>query len=304
MDKFRCLPLSLFVAAILRCATAADGLCLQSISSPCSIQAALSAEPAETVVDEARLAASITDTPAYLSDQALPQNAYKAPGYVPSQSYQPFDLPPKTNPGIQWAPFLSQMFLLTSIENGLRMTEEKTRDKLSGPFFDDWMASVRSLQGWDDGGRFFTNYIAHPMQGATAAYIFKNNNTRYNTLTFSPTDKRYWSMTGLALFFATVQSAQFELGPYSEASLGNVGQEVDEDLGYSKMAWVDLVITPTIGTGWLVAEDAIDKHVIQPMERHFGSRAVRIPMRIILNPIRSFSNVLRIKSPTYRDDRR
>jgi hypothetical protein len=52
-------------------------------------------------------------------------------------------------------------------------------------------------RNWDDGGKFFTNYVAHPQGGAVYAHIYRQNDRMRHA---------------------------------------------------AKMAWVDLVITPVLGT--------------------------------------------------------
>jgi hypothetical protein len=96
-------------------------------------------------------------------------------------------------------------------------------------------------------------------------------------------------------------STQFELGPISEASIGNVGY--DSNTGMSKLGYVDLVVTPTIGTGFLIGEDIVDRYVLTKLEREIKNKYAKGTLRILLNPTRSFANVLRFKKPWYRDTR-
>jgi hypothetical protein len=302
MHMYVLIPLGLIIVGFPGCAFASDDNCPDSLLPPYSLQENASAESAEIPAEDADVVVGKGSDPLHSDNEVLRQGAHDNVETLQSHDYRPPEPTPAAKPGIRWKPLLSQMLLLTTIEHGMRMTEEKTRAKLSGPFFADWRESVGNLSGWSDHGKFFANYIAHPMQGATAAYIYKNNDTRYQTLTFDAKDKKYWSMTGLALVFSTVQGLQFEIGPYSEASFGNVGQE--KEIGYSKMAWIDIVISPTIGTAWMVGEDALDKYLIQSIERRYSDKLVSVPTRILLNPIRSFSNLLRFKSPSFRDDRR
>lgn len=301
MNRYALILLSLIGVAFSGYATASDDNGPDALISTFSILENASVESAD-IPEEARVAARLTSDFTYSGYEISPQGSPQSFDSFRLQGYRTPELPPARKPGIRWKPLIGQMMFFTTLENAMRMTEEKTRAKLSGPFFKDWMESAGNLSGWSDHGKFFANYIAHPMQGATAGFIYKNNDTRYQALTFDATDKRYWKMTGIALVFATIQGAQFEIGPYSEASLGNVGQEKED--GYSKMAWIDIVVSPTIGTAWLVGEDALDKYVIQSIERRFSNKFVYIPVRILLNPIRSFANALRFKSPSYRDDRR
>lgn len=90
-------------------------------------------------------------------------------------------------------------------------------------------------------------------------------------------------------------STQFEIGPISQASIGNVGQS-------GKQTYIDIVITPTLGTALLVAEDAVDKYVIRRIEAKYKSIYVRIFARMLLNPTRTLANVVRFKMPWYRDN--
>jgi hypothetical protein len=70
-----------------------------------------------------------------------------------------------------------------------------------------------------------------------------------------------------------------------------------------QQGFADLVITPVFGTGWMIAEDALDKYVIQPLERRFTNSAVRLLLRGTLNPTRSFANALGFRHPWHRDNR-
>jgi len=65
------------------------------------------------------------------------------------------------------------------------------------------------------------------------------------------------------------------------------------------MAWVDLIVTPTVGAAWLAGEDALDRYVVRRVERNVSNRLVRVIVRSFLNPGRSMSNVLRLKYPWY-----
>jgi hypothetical protein len=69
----------------------------------------------------------------------------------------------------------------------------------------------------------------------------------------SSSTTRYWASRGRAAAFAAAYSLQFEVGPISEASIGNVGLRSDTT------GWVDYVVTPTGAFGLVIAEDALDK---------------------------------------------
>ena len=176
------------------------------------------------------------------------------------------------------------------------MTEDKTRRELGGPFWGDYYKSVRGLHGWDDGGKQFTNYVAHPAEGAVFAHIWVNNDPAAQQVRFGASSA--YATTRLKAFsWALLWSTMFELGPISEASLGNVGSTL------GRQGYVDLVMTPAIGTAEMVAEEALDLHVIRWVERKTDNRNLRALTRLVLNPARSFSNLLRFQVPWYRDDR-
>ena len=66
-----------------------------------------------------------------------------------------------------------------------------------------------------------------------------------------------------------------------------------------------MVITPTAGVGLSVLENAIDRYLIRRMEGKSGrSRLRKILLRSTMNPNRTFANVLRMKVPWHRDNRR
>jgi hypothetical protein len=59
------------------------------------------------------------------------------------------------------------------------------------------------------------------------------------------------------------------------------------------------VVTPTLGTAWLVTEEAVDRYWIRHWERK--GFIMRILLRTFLNPMRSVANLFRFKEPWYRD---
>lgn len=182
-----------------------------------------------------------------------------------------------------------------TIQHGVRLTQQKTFDQLSGPFFADYFESVKGLRGWQDGDSGFTNYVGHPMQGAVTGFIQVQND---------PIGKRvkitdgsvYWKSRLKAMGWSAAYSTQFELGPYSEASIGNVGKTP------GSMGYVDLVMTPTGGFGIMLVEDALDQFVVARLERRVNPRAMRV-LRMVFSPNRTVANLLRFKKPWRRDNR-
>ena len=194
--------------------------------------------------------------------------------------------------GFHLRPALGQAIGFTIFLHALRLTEANTRRELGGPFLNDWMKSISAVGGnWDDGGREFTNYVGHPLGGAVFAHIYRNNDPRRRELRFG--EAGYGGMVTRAMLFSAAMSWQFEVGPFSEASIGNVGMRSPD-----KMGWVDFVITPTLGAAWMVSEDLIDHYVLAHMDN--GNVVLRNVVRLFLNPSRSGANLSRLRLPWYR----
>ena len=193
-----------------------------------------------------------------------------------------------------WLTAIKQSLLFLGVQHGYAMTQPKTRRDLKGPFFKDYVRSVKSLHGWEDGGRFFTNYVAHPMQGSLLGFIQIQNDPKGMNLSYDNSNA-YWRSRLKALAWSAAWSTQFEIGPVSQASIGNVGL-------HGKQTYVDLVVTPIGGFGLLVLEDFLDKHIISMIERR-NSRSfyLKVSSRTFFNPTRSVANLLRFKTPWYRD---
>jgi hypothetical protein len=199
--------------------------------------------------------------------------------------------------GFQWGSATRQSARFLAVEHGFRiLTQQETRTNLRGPLFKDYVRSVKGLRGWDDGDSFWANYVGHPMQGAISGYIQIHNDPKgmYAEFGSSP---HYWKSRLRAMAWNAAYSTQYELGPLGEAMIGNVG------LVPGSKGFVDLVITPTAGAGWLVTEDAVDRYLIRYLERRVSHPVWRAVFRGTLNPSRSFSNVLRGRYPWYRDTR-
>jgi hypothetical protein len=197
--------------------------------------------------------------------------------------------------GFRWKAALEQSALLLAVQHGYALTQPKTRRELRGPFLKDYFRSVRNLHGWADGGRFFTNYVAHPLQGAATGFIQVQNDPKGMRQRFGGSGA-YWRSRLKALAWSAASSTQFELGPISQASIGNVGKS-------RKLTYVDLVVTPTVGTALLVGEDALDRFVVRRIESASDNLYLRVAARMLLNPARSCANLLRFKKPWHRDTR-
>lgn len=203
---------------------------------------------------------------------------------------------PVADTGFNWKSAFKQSLLFLSIQHGYALTQPKTREALQGNFLKDYASSVKSLHGWEDGGRFFTNYIAHPMQGSFMGFIQIQNDPKGIKQRFGASGD-YWRSRMKAMAWSAAWSTQFEIGPLSQASIGNVGLK-------GKQTWIDIVITPTVGTAFLITEDAIDRFVIERIERMSDNYYVMAFARMLLNPSRTMANIIRFKFPWYRDRKR
>lgn len=194
-------------------------------------------------------------------------------------------------PGVRWKSLLNQSFRFLVFENAFRYaTEEGTRDP-DRPYFQGYIDSVGALHGWADGDPFYVNYVGHPMQGAVAGYIWTLNDTKYQYVQFGKSPE-YWKSRIRATAFSWAYSEWTEIGPFmSEAAIGNI------QASFPQWGFVDHVVTPAIGMGWMIAEDAMDQYVVRYVERRTHNRVVRDLVRGGANPARSLANALAFRKP-------
>jgi hypothetical protein len=217
-------------------------------------------------------------------------------------SFQPLKSQPAQVPaapdssGFQWKAALTESGIFLAIQHSSRMLQKKTRRELGGPFFSDYFESVSNIHTWSDGDGIPTNYIGHPILGAVFGNIQIFNDPHGRDLEFDLSSKQYWKSRLKAMAWSAAYSTQFEIGPVSEASIGNVGKHPPT------MAVVDLAVTPVGGFTMMLIEDYVDKRFISRWERHMSPFKARM-LRTLLNPSRSIANTLRWKRPSFRDGR-
>jgi hypothetical protein len=186
---------------------------------------------------------------------------------------------------------------LLLIEHGTRLgLQEKTRRELdAGSFWSDYRRSVRMPRQWADTDSGLINYVGHPIHGAAAGYIWLDHEPgALSDLRFT---SEYWASRMRAFAFSASYSLQFEIGPLSEASIGNVGMRPETT------GWVDYVITPVGALGLIVAEDALDRYLVQWAERRVKNPLLRIGIRFAANPGRTMANTASGRVPWHRDGR-
>jgi hypothetical protein len=196
-----------------------------------------------------------------------------------------------------WKGAFSDSLRLLVIEHATRIAfQHKTRRELPGPFFGDYLRSVKWPRTWDDGDSWGVNYIGHPIHGAAAGFIWIDHEAGANdpALGFS---SRYWASRGRATAWAAAYSVQFEFGILSEASIGNVGMRPNTT------GWVDHVVTPVGALGIMVAEDAVDRYLMSRIERWTSNRGLLAATRVVLGPSRAISNAAQGRAPWFRVSR-
>ena len=199
--------------------------------------------------------------------------------------------------GVEWSSLYRSASRFLAMEHGFRLlTEPGTRSGLKGSFIRNYGRSVSNLHGWADGDEFYVNYVGHPMQGSVAGFLWAHNDLRYRRAEFG-TDPIYWKARLRAAAFIWAYSTQFEIGPVSEASIGGI------QATFPQQGFVDHVVTPVIGTAWMLGEDFVDVAIIKRIEDATTNRWVRILTRSSFNPARTFANVLGGRVPWARDTR-
>jgi hypothetical protein len=201
-----------------------------------------------------------------------------------------------TDVSFQWAPALTQSLLGFTIANAERYAREAgTREATQGPFFKNYLHDIQNFHGWQDGDGVESTYVAHPMEGAFAAYIERQNDPRYKTVEFGHS-QRYWESIMRSLAFSAAYSTAWSFGPAGEPGLGNVET-------YAPPGVVDLVGTPVMGIGWMIGEDMLDRFLVKRIENRYQNVVIRALARSMLNPARSYANLVRFKVPWMRDTR-
>jgi hypothetical protein len=219
---------------------------------------------------------------------------------------------------VQWKPILKESLYFLVFEHGFRTASDSSIPYMlfHKPFWGDWATSLQNfdMKRWGDGDDFLVNYVGHPMEGAVSGDIFTQNDPRYRAVRFGKSGA-YWKGKLRAMGWAALYSAYFETGPVlSEAAIGNEGgYTYVPDCGLAPCSkpgrhfkpptnntgWVDFVVTPLIGTGWSVMEDAIETEIVDRLADDSPSLTWKI-VRGSLSPSRTLANLMQWKEPWYR----
>lgn len=220
--------------------------------------------------------------------------------------------------GYHWKGLLVQSFEFNMVEDAFRLWQDNTlRDLVvTKPFWHDYISSLHqfNMHRWNDGDDFLVNYVGHPMQGAVTGFLEIQNSPEQSRIQWN--EPGYWTSRTKAMLWSTIFSTNEEIGPLGEAGIGSEGgytYSTHCDLhcnspmaargkSTNNTGWVDFIITPTVGTLWILAEDAIDKEVSERLVAHAGPNAIYPKIiRGALNPSRTMANLLRARKPWYRD---
>lgn len=180
------------------------------------------------------------------------------------------------------------------------------------PFWHDYAASFSGydMSHWGDGDDFVVNDVGHPLEGAVFGRSFLINSPRSYVVIGKNRD--YWISRMKAMAWEAAWSTELELGPISETSIGNQGGftyvpgcgvllSCLNNPQYHKppttnTGWTDFVVTPLIGTAWILGEDTIDKYIVMPVARNHRILGGRV-LRSALEPSRSFAALFAGKFP-------
>ena len=200
-------------------------------------------------------------------------------------------------PAVQWKGLLKGSLNYLGAMHAFRLfTEQGTRDGLHNSIVGGYFNALGSMHGWSDGDGYYENYLGHPIEGAVSGYIWIRNDPRYRNVQFGM-ERDYWVSRLRAYAFAWAFSEQFEIGPISEASIGQIQRYC------CAYGFVDHVITPNGGLVWMLGGDALDRYVTVPIERRTRSKYLRILARSALNPPQTFANVMMLEKPWRRENR-
>lgn len=204
--------------------------------------------------------------------------------------------PPSSSTSV-WRGALADSLRLLAIEHGVRVGfQSKTRRELGGQFWEDYRRSLRLPSSWEDGDSWLVNYLGHPIHGAAAGRVWIDHDPRGRALELG-LSKAYWGSRARAAAWAAGYSVQFEFGPISEASIGNVG------LRPNTRGWVDHVVTPAGAFALVIAEDALDRYLVRFVERRTENRFFRAVVRMMFTPAWVMANLAEGQAPWHRPGR-
>lgn len=262
------------------------------------------------LVNQTRRSTYVPNRPAFIEGAdvvAIGTSAAKRPTQI-----EPF----------HWKGLILESLSFEMLQNVTRVMTADQNDRailLNKPYWTDYWASLGqfNMRRWNDGDSIQVNYIGHPMQGAISGYLQIQNDPRGRNLRISR-DPLYWKSRYHAFLWSLVYSTWWEIGPLGETAIFNQGGftypircnkrpgtsnycELPTSPYTNNTGWVDFIITPVVGTLWLLGEDTLDRYISDPLVQHHPNAFRYKLMRASLNPPRSLANILRGHFPWWRD---
>jgi hypothetical protein len=196
-----------------------------------------------------------------------------------------------------WRGLIAQSLFFNAVESGFRIANDDQIRYLivRKPVWHDYFASMRqfNMGRWNDGDNLLTNYVGHPMQGAVSCRARSALSSKCRTTLWDVSRRSVQRMTiGSAgskvssgrrslvpaprsVLLARLGSATRADGPIRlETVIGPAQYNPKTWKTTNNTGWVDFVITPTLGSVWMVAEDTIDRYVSDRMQ---GGESKRDP---------------------------
>jgi hypothetical protein len=208
---------------------------------------------------------------------------------------------------VSWSRVLGESFIFLAAQHGGNIAmDHDTRDQLThGDFWAKYEYCVEHYRWsrWKDDDPFGVDYIGHPMMGAVTNSIYEQNDPKQRALMYE-NSRRYWMGRLRATAYSAAYSAQWKIGPASEASIGNTGINyyirTRDGVYTNETGMQDFFFTPIGGLAWNVGEDAIDRFILSRVRR--GTRNKWLLLASSLStPGKSAANIARFRATYYRD---
>ena len=209
---------------------------------------------------------------------------------------------------VSWARVLGESFLFLSAQHGgnIFMDRDTRLNLTHGPFWGDYVYCVEHYRysRWKDDDPFGVDYVGHPMMGAMTNSIYEQNDPKQRALMFENT-RRYWMGRLRATAYSAVYSAQWKVGPLSEASIGNTGigyyTRASDGLVTNETGMQDFFVTPIGGLAWNVGEDVIDRYLFRRVQHAHPRNKPLLIVASLMTPLKSAANLTRFRAFYYRD---
>jgi hypothetical protein len=212
---------------------------------------------------------------------------------------------------VSWVRIVGESLIFLAAQHGGNIAmDHDTRLELTsgidgGVFWSKYAYCVEHYRWsrWKDDDPFGVDYIGHPMMGAVTSSIYEQNDPKQRALMYE-NSRRYWMGRLRAMAYSAAYSAEWKIGPASEASIGNTGINYyyRTDIGRytNETGMQDFFITPIGGLAWNVGEDAIDRYILRHV-RHGTRNKWLLLASALSTPGKSAANVARFRAPYYRD---